>query len=212
MNSQSLNDIPILHRLTGANNNRDARFRFAILLIGALVILAMTYGSGMRRQKNQLEAKVEEAKIYKVDLRLTQMELRARDAYVQQLEARRQIALAEAALERSDAGAAQAALADAAARLRTAEQSDETNLSNTKLVGETTEAVNPADPEPLSERVKSLPMQKEAVARVATVLDAILKESAPKADFLTPVTVPPPTLNDVPQTPSVPGNEVSPTR
>ena len=180
--------------LSDAKARKNRNVRLTILTTGAIFILLMTYGSGMRAQKRQLDKMNEERKGYKQELRLTQMELRVRDGSVQQLEARRQISIALSAIEKGDTITAQKAVADAQTRLQTAQSEDANTLPDFAKIVET---------------LSSLPMNRAAIQSIADQMDAALTTVAPKADFLSKMTVAPPNANDVPQTPATPGNDVT---
>lgn len=196
----------------------NARNRTVILVSGIVIVLAMTYGSGMSAEMHKTKAVNELYKTARVDLRTTQLELRTDQAMLQQLEARRQLDLALAELDKRNFGTAQEHLTEAAARLDLVEQADQFAKAHpvqTKDDNVYQPPVSTLDFSALATQIKATNLvatadigaQRDQIQGFAAQLDADLTKIVPKPDAaFTPVTVKPLTLNDVPETP---GNDVT---
>ncbi|MES2459441.1 MAG: hypothetical protein V4671_02575 [Armatimonadota bacterium] len=190
---------------------KNKAFRIALMTVGIIFVLGMAYGSGMRAQVHKLQKKNEEVKTARRDLRLSQMDLRTSQALAQQLEARRQVALALNELDKRNFGAAQERLAESALRLETVQKANENALAAKPQQP----ALSIADLTSFASEIKQIDLvatpdtgaQRERLLALAAQMDAELGKAVPKpeAEFAS-ITVPPPTLNDVPQ---VPGNDVT---
>lgn len=174
----------------------NLRLRWAILVGGALVILAMTYGSGMRAQKKKLEKQGNELKIARQELRATQLTLQGRDLLLQQWEARRQVDRALVALEARNFGTARERLNEAAGRLEAVAKVRALNVAALEAVPAALKAV------PL-EAMPNVEAPRSALLAIARRMDAELDKVVPKPDTLSAVTVQPPTANDVPLYPEI---------
>jgi hypothetical protein len=194
------------------NDTKKAQaFRIALLVVGTIFTLGIFYGSGMKRQTSKLKEKNNELVTARRDLRLSQMDARTSQALTQQLEARRQVALALGELDRRNFGAAQERLAQATARLDAVQKANEA----AKAMKPEQPAVSLADLTPIGEQIKQISLvttpdtaeQRERILALAAQMDTELDKAVPKPDAeFSPITVPPPTLNDVPQ---LPGNDVT---
>lgn len=198
---------------------RDGRNRTTILVAGIVIVLAMTYGSGMSAEMHKTKAINEKLKVANVDLRTTQLDLRAGQALAQQLEARRQLDLAMQELDKRNFGTAQDHLSEAAARLDTVEQSNLYAKAHPVQTGATDQVYQPPvstlDFSALAAQIKGTSLaaaadigdQRQKVLGFAAQMDAQLAKVVPKPDAaFAPVTVKPLTMNDVPETP---GNDVT---
>jgi septation ring formation regulator EzrA len=130
--------------------------RLALLIGGSLIVLAMTYGAGMRRQMGKLKEMNEQRKIVEQQYREAQRDLHYRLAVAYQLEGRRQVALALDEMERRNFGVAQERLTNAVKLLETAQSANtnavdlsafiprltQTNLTATENIGEQRTALN----------------------------------------------------------------------
>jgi hypothetical protein len=174
-----------------ANAAQQTRIRRLILGIGSLVVLAMVYGSGMRQSTRKLRVLENTLKVARQDARSAQLALQAREAQLQQLEARRQLALALSALDARNYGIASERVAEAARRLQTAESVGAATTADTGTLSRTLTSFQiPAG--------ANLEQPRSALLDAAKELDAALRKVVPEPTALTPVTVPPPTANDVP--------------
>ena len=195
----------------------DARKRTVILTLGTVIVLAMTYGSGMRAEQHKIKKINDQFKVAKSDLRVAQMDLRASQALTQQLEARRQIDLALTALDQRNFGTAQDRLTEASARLSAIEAVNAYAKAHPIQTGDTPyqPPVSTLDLSSLAAQLKAITVptttdpgaERQEIQKLAAQLDESLGQVVPKADTpLAPVTLKPPTLNDVPETP---GNDVT---
>jgi hypothetical protein len=195
----------------------DPTKRTIMLTLGTIVVLAMTYGSGMSAEIHKIQAINETLKSAKSDLRVTQMDLRTSDALIQQLEARRQLDLALAALDQRNFGIAQQRLDEAAVRLLLVEQADQAAKAHPVETADYVyqPPVSTLDLSALAGQIKGTALattpdigaQRQQILGFVSQLDAQLGRVVLPADApLPPVTVKPPTLNDVPETP---GNDVT---
>ncbi len=193
------------------DRKKNQTFRAALLIVGTLVVLGMTYGSGMRVQVKKLKAMNAKMVTARRDLRLSQMDLRTSQALSQQLEARRQVALALNELDKRNFGAAQERLAEAASRLETVQEANSAALA----AKPEQPAVSIADLAPFASQLKQIDLvatpntgaQRERLLAIAAQMDTELGKSVPKPETeFAPITVAPPTLNDVPP---LPGNDVT---
>jgi DNA repair exonuclease SbcCD ATPase subunit len=190
---------------------KNQAFRAVLLIVGIIFALGMAYGGGMKRQVKKLQAQNDKLVTTRRDLRLAQMDLRNNQALTQQLEARRQLSLALIELDKRNFGAAQEHLGEVSSRLETIKKANDAaqatkpqqpmvSLTNLTAIGEEVKQVNlTATPDTGS--------QRERLQALAAQMDAELSKAvpAPDAEFA-PITVDPPTLNDVPQ---LPGNDVT---
>jgi hypothetical protein len=193
------------------DRKKNQAFRAALLIVGTIFVLGLAYGSGMRGQVRKLKAMNQKLVTVRRDLRLSQMDLRTNQALTQQLEARRQVSLALLELDRRNFGAAQERLAEAASRLETVQQAN-----NAALAAKPEQpAVSIADLSSIGEQIKQIDLvatpntggQREHLLTIAAQMDSELSKAVPKPDTeFAPITVDPPTLNDVPQ---LPGNDVT---
>jgi hypothetical protein len=180
-------DTPSPSPLSTPQEELNRKMRTIILVVGTVIVLAMTYGSGMRSQVRKLKAQYEQVKVYKQETRLAQIAVRGRDAQLQQWEARRLLDLAQRAAASGDAAGARAHQDEAVARLETADKAD---------------AAITADLTDLIPQIKAA--APAALAPLVARMDDALGKVAPKPDALGAVTIPPPTQNDVPT-----GNDIS---
>jgi hypothetical protein len=193
------------------DRKKNQAFRAALLIVGTIFVLGLAYGSGMRGQVRKLKAMNQKLVTVRRDLRLSQMDLRTNQALTQQLEARRQVSLALLELDRRNFGAAQEHLIEAASRLETVQQAN-----NAALAAKPEQpAVSIADLSSIGEQIKQIDLvatpntggQRERLLTIAAQMDSELSKAVPKPDTeFAPITVDPPTLNDVPQ---LPGNDVT---
>jgi hypothetical protein len=193
------------------DTKKNQAFRTVLLVVGIIFVLGMAYGSGMRGQVKKLQAKNNELVTARRDLRLLQIDQRTSQALVQQLEARRQVALALGELDKRNFGAAQERLAEAAARLETIEKANDA----ARTAKPQQPSVSLADLSAVGGQIKQIALvatpntgaQRERLLEIAAQMDAELGKAVPKPDTdFAPITVAPPTLNDVPQ---LPGNDVT---
>lgn len=168
----------------------NRKMRLTILVTGSIFLLAMAYGSGMRSQVKKLRAQYEQVKVWKQETRLAQVAARGSDARLQQWEARRLLGLAQQQAASGDAAGAKARVEEAVARLETAAGAD---------------AAVTAD---LSAEIEELKVAAfdpaAALPGVLARMDEAMSKVVPEPAALTPVTIKPPTLNDVPV-----GNDVA---
>lgn len=176
--------------------------QMVVLIGGALFILAMTYGAGMKRQVKVLKEMNEQRKIVEQEYREAQRDLRYRLAVTYQLEARRRIALALDEMEKRNFGVAQEHLATATKLLETAQTANTNAVDLSAYIPRLT-ATNLTATENIGE-------QRVALNTLARELDSALTGFVP--DFLTAKTqedtahpIKKVTMNDVPLPP---GNEV----
>lgn len=173
--------------------------RLVILILGALYVLAMFYGGGMKRQVKTLQAINEQRKVAQREYRLSQMDLRLRLATMQQLEGRRQVSLALASAQSGDAAQTKKHVGEAVHLLIDA---DAAETSNADLSDEIVD---------LQKMEKAATVEPAQLAAVAARMDAALDTQVPNLiknsaidDKAHPIA--PPTMNDVPQ---LPGNDVT---
>ena len=176
--------------------------QWAILIGGALFVLAMFYGAGMRRQLTALRAMNEERKVAEQDYREAQRDLRLRLALAYQLEGRRQVALAVSELEKRNFGVAGERLAAAVSDLKIAQDAN-TNAPDLSEIQPRLAAVNLT----ATDNIES---QRAALSEIAGQMDVILNNFVPEflkgklaEDAAHPIKKT--TMNDVPLPP---GNEV----
>ncbi len=162
-------------------------FKPWILGIGIPVTLLSTYWSGgMPSKKERIRLK-EELKEVRQVVRTTELQLQAREATLHQLEARRQVDLALQEIGARNYGVARQRVSEALARLTTAKKIN--SLSAADL----------SKPEATLTGLTELSDASAArLHEVAGQLDAALTRTVPAPDAVTPVTVPPPTANDIP--------------
>ena len=162
-----------------------AKTRKFILISGSLIILAMAYGSGMRGQVKKLQNITQDLKIARRGLRSSELARRADIALLHQLEARRLLDLALEAIAARNYGIATQQLKAAVAHVETASGA---------------QAANTADLAPVLPKLKALSGESNPnpsqVSELAHQMDTALDKVAPKADYLSSLTIPPPTGND----------------
>jgi hypothetical protein len=158
-----------------------------ILTIGIPVVLASTYWSGgMPSKKERIRLK-EQLKETRQIVRTTELALQAREATIHQLEARRQVDLALQEIGARNYGVARQRVSEALSRLATA-----------KKIGAATSA-ELSGPEATLTGMKDLTdADTAALGEAARQMDVALAKSVPAPDAVTPVTIPPPTANDIP--------------
>jgi len=168
----------------------QTRVRQVLIIGGAIFVIAMSYGSGMRAQVKKIQKQYEDVKIYRQEARVAQLTAQARDAQLHQLEARRLLDVAQDALSKGDAAKAKAAATEAVTRLQTAQKAD---------------AATAADFSGLADDLAHVNFSDTAAARLALVGFAAAMDEKfaqvnglPAPDALTSVTIPPPTDNDKP--------------
>lgn len=180
---------------TQGKAGRDRRMRLFIVIVGSLVILAMTYGSGMRAQVRRIRDIEEKRKAIDQELRQSQRNGRLRLAAVEQLEARRQVSLALMALDQRNFGIAQKNVTEAARLLDVAQKADTTNpdLSGVATSLHQMSIVAAAD----------ISAQRNALLSTATQMDKTFDAYTPQFlqtsaadDDIHPIQKP--TMNDVP--------------
>lgn len=177
---------------------RQRRFRLLILSLGTVLLIAFSYGSGMRGQKKALELVKQERRVLKERLRLSELSLRARDAALLQWEARRQLAVALRSLDKDNFGDLREAIEATVVRIEAAAQvgaADAADLSGAL------EILRGMDIAPTENRGQL----RDALVNAADVMDKALEQTAPGPDSITPVSVPAPNLNDIPK---LPGPEI----
>ena len=159
------------------------KIQWIILVTGTLFILAIVYGTGMRSQTKKLQNLTQELKISRRNLRSSELARQSDIALVHQLEARRLLDRTLEAIAARNYGIASELLKTTATHLTTAQQTQAANtavldalIPTLATLGET------PDPTKLTE--------------LAHQMDAALEKVAPKPDYKSEVTVPPPTGND----------------
>ena len=177
---------------------KNRTVRIVILGLGALYIMAMFYGGGMKRQVKTLQALDEKRKVALREYRLSQMDLRLRLAAMQQLEGRRQVGLAVVSAQSGNATDAQKHVSDA---LHLLIDADGAETSNADLSDEIVEL----------QKLEKGGATPESLTSIAAQMDAALDKQIPGIirtatidDKAHPIV--PPTMNDVPQ---LPGNDVT---
>lgn len=179
---------------------KNRTVRIVILTLGALYIMAMFYGGGMKRKVKEAQAIDEKRKTALREYRLSQMDLRLRLATMQQLEGRRQVGLAVVSAQSGNTADAQKHVGDALHLLIDADGAETSNadLSNEIVTLQQLEkggATVPALSSVAAQMDAALDKQVPGIIRTATIDD--------KAHPIVP-----PTMNDVPQ---LPGNDVTST-
>ncbi|MGC4043100.1 MAG: hypothetical protein QM758_04785 [Armatimonas sp.] len=158
-----------------------------ILGIGIPVVLVSTYWSGgMPSKKERIRLK-EELKASQQDIRTGQLAIQGREGTIHQLEARRQLDLAIQEIGGRNYGVARQHVSDALTRLQTAQK-----------IGAATAADMTAPINTLTGLKDLTDTDAATLAQVAKQMDTALQSSVPAADAVSPVTVPPPTANDIP--------------
>jgi len=154
-----------------------------ILITGSIVILAMTYGSGMRQQTKKLQDITQQLKIVRRGLRASELGRQADIALVHQLEARRLLDASLEAIASRNYGTAQDIVKDAIAHLETASTVQATNIADTSVVLKGLKALT-GDPNP------------NQLTALVHQLDEALDKVSPRTDYQIQSTIPPPTGND----------------
>jgi hypothetical protein len=168
-----------------------------ILWGGAFVILAGTFGSGMRMMKHQRDDLYHEKQVITQELRTTQLTLQGREAQAHLLEVRRQLDLSLREIGKRNFGAAEEHLKNAKTRLTTIEQSHVVGLMD---ITPLQSALAPLGT--LSDA--SGPAINESIGQIDAGID---KTPVLAPDALAKVTIPQPTANDIPD--QALGNEIS---
>lgn len=162
-----------------------AKTRLFILVTGFFIILAMAYGSGMRGQIKKLQNLTQDLKIARRGLRSSELARRADIALLHQLEARRLLDLSLESIAARNYGIAVEQLKSAVAHLETASEA---------------KAANTADLETVLASLKALTGESSPnpsqVSDLAHQMDLELGKVVPKADYVSLMTIPPPTGND----------------
>ncbi len=177
---------------------RQRRMRTAILGTGLVLVVAFSYGSGMRGQKRALETVKQERRVLRERLRLAELAMRSRDARLLQWDARRRMAMAMESLDRRNFGLvgeqldAAAGLLDAAAKVDAADAADSGDLANILRTVDIRPGVD-------------LEAPRAALRKASDALDIALEKVAPDPGKVTQVSVPAPNLNDIPK---LPGPEI----
>ena len=177
---------------------KQKKIRFLILGGGLVLLVAFSYGSGMRGQKRVTESVKQERRVLRERLRLAELSLRGRDTALVQWEARRLVAMALHSLDRANFGDAREQI-DSAVR----------HLEAAAGVG----SANSADLADAISQLKTLeivPSENRGAIRdrltaIAQAMDKALSAVAPDPSSITAVTVPAPNLNDIPK---LPGPEI----
>ena len=143
--------------------------RAAILIIGVLVVVGMTYGAGLRSATRRLKQANEEMRRVTARADAFQADVALRDATIRQLEARRQLHLALLALDQRNFGTAQSHLHAAGALLEGAANGDGAALA------EPLKAMNLV-------AVSDFSGQRERVLDFARRLDAVVADRVPAAN------------------------------
>lgn len=181
----------------------ENRLRTPILIIGTLIVLAMTYGSGMKAQTRTVKAINERRKLAEQDYRQAQRDLRLRLSVARQLEARRQVSLALAELDRRNFGLAQEHV-KRASELLTDAGATQSSAPDLAPAADALKQVNLAAAADVSG-------QRQELLAVAARMDDALNPAVPefldvsaRYDEAHPIQMP--TMNDVPLPP---GNDVT---
>ncbi len=177
---------------------RQKKLRFLILGVGLVLLVAFSYGSGMRGQKRVIESVKQERRILRERLRLAELSLRARDTALLQWEARRHVAMAIHALDKTNFGDAREHIESAVEQLESAAK---------------VEAANAADLAEAIAKLKSVNIvptenrgaMRDQLVAIAEAMDRALNAVAPETDSVTAVSIPAPNLNDIPK---LPGPEI----
>jgi hypothetical protein len=159
------------------------KIQWTILITGTLFVLAIVYGTGMRSQTKKLQNLTQELKIIRRNLRSSELARQSDIALVHQLEARRLLDRTLEAIAARNYGIAAELLKTTAAHLTTAQQAKAANTAALDaLIPALTTLGETPDPTKLTE--------------LAHQMDVELDKVAPKPDYKSEVTVPPPTGND----------------
>ena len=159
------------------------KVQWTILVTGSLFVLGIAYGSGMRSQTKKLQTLTQELKINRRNLRASELARHADIALMHQLEARRLLDQVLEAIAQRNFGIAQEQLKTAALHLETAQQAQAANTAELSALIPTLKSPGETpDPTKLTE--------------LAHQMDVELNKVAPKPDYKSEVTVPPPTGND----------------
>jgi hypothetical protein len=181
---------------------KDRMVRTVIIVGGALFVLAMTYGSGMRAQVKKIQDLNEVRKKSEQDYRDAQRKMRVRLATVKQLEARRQVSLALNELDRRNFGSAADHIKTAAQLLQEVQTANTANPDLGHVLSEL-QQVNPL----ASVNVGG---ERDTLTSIATEIDTSLSDfvsnfirDSTADDTAHPIVAP--TMNDVPLPP---GNQI----
>ena len=154
-----------------------------IVVTGTLFILAMTYGSGMKSQTHKLKTLTQEYKITRRNLRSSELARQSDIALLHQLEARRLVDRVLESVAQRNYGTAQELLQTLIAHLSAAQEAQVAGTADLSALIPAFSALGTSpDPSKLTE--------------LARQLDTQLEKVAPKVDYKSEVTVPPPTGND----------------
>lgn len=143
-----------------SSTKSQTTLRWAILILGSLIVLAMAYGTGLRQSTSKLRNTNEQ-------LRAARADVAGRDTAIRQLEARRQLHLALLALDQRNFGIAQSRLNAAAILLNNAGQGQTGGLADLAQRIRATRVVAAAD----------FAGQREQVLESVQQLDTILNAS-----------------------------------
>ncbi|MCX6367843.1 MAG: hypothetical protein NTX57_14230 [Armatimonadetes bacterium] len=159
------------------------KVQWTILVTGSLFVLGIAYGSGMRSQTKKLQTLTQELKINRRNLRASELARYADIALMHQLEARRLLDLSLEAIAQRNYGIAQEQLKTTTLHLEMAQQAQAANTAELgALIPMLSSLGETPDPTKLTE--------------LAHQMDTQLNKVAPKPDYKSEVTVPPPTGND----------------
>ncbi|MFM7320520.1 MAG: hypothetical protein ACKO5K_03215 [Armatimonadota bacterium] len=179
-------------------DSRQKRMRSAILGTGLVLVVAFSYGSGMRGQKRALETVKQERRVLRERVRLSELAMRSRDARLLQWDARRRVAMALESLDRRNFGILREQLDAAADRIDAAAKVDAADAAD---LGDLANILRTVDAKPGAD----LEATRTALRKAADTFDAALDKVAPDPANITPVSVPAPNLNDIPK---LPGPEI----
>ncbi|MDX2284069.1 MAG: hypothetical protein NW241_07890 [Bacteroidia bacterium] len=177
---------------------KDRIVRLTILIGGALFILAMTYGSGMRAQVKKIQAKDQQRKLAEQNYRDAQRKMRVRLAVTSQLEARRQVARAIEELDRRNFGNVSDHVRTAVQLLQGVRSGNTTAPEMTKVLI----SLQQVNPQP----DVNIGSERDNLRAIAVEMDRALDGFVPtfirvsaEDDAAHPIQ--PPTMNDVPLPP-----------
>ena len=168
-----------------------------ILWGGAFVLLASAFGSGMRMMKHQRDDLYHNNQVVMQELRTTQLTLQGREAQAHLLEARRLLDGSLREIGKRNFGVAEQDITEAKKRLETVEKSKAVGLMNIAPVQATLASITTLS-DSSGPVINSIIEQMDAGLQKTPILPA---------DTLSPVTVAPPTANDIPD--QALGNELS---
>lgn len=185
-----------------STNPKQRNWQLFILITGSLVVLFMTYFSGMKAANRKARELDDRRKVAEQKYREAQRDLRVRLALTYQLEARRRLAMALEDMEKRNFGLAQDQVGLAAKLLEQAQASG-------AIVPDLTAAAQQLSQTSLT-ATENQEAQRTALINLSRQIDASLTEFVPpfltekeREDASNPIVQP--TLNDVPLPP---GKEV----